>query len=534
MIASSARLGFAAMLAAAASSAAAQNGYSFLDAEKSAVNYGHADVRAQLACRALAGMTGDGITIVSASMLAASGRLPAFCRVVGVIAPQVQFEVALPENWNRRIYMRGNGGFAGENLLAPARAFLRNEALRHGFVAVQTDTGHEAATDVPLGSFAAQLDKKVDYAFRAVHVTINAAKRIAHRYYDRPAAYSYWDGCSTGGRQALIAAQRFPGDFDGIIAGAPVLNFVDTVVSYVSSNRALAESPIPIAKMSLVADAVYKKCDAKDGLADGIIDDPRRCDFDPVKDLPRCTGNTEQTDCFTNGQIAALQSIYRGAQGEGKALFFGQPVGAEKAGVTPLLNNAVVTGWADWYIGMNNQPSRHLAYMQAFLRYIAFGAPQPNYDWKTFDLNRDPPRLEAARRLINATDPDLSEFKNRGGKVIMYFGWADTALNPLMGVDYFEKVRAKFGPATADFFRLYMMPGMFHCRGGVGPDRLDALTPLIDWVETGKRPDALVASEALDGKVKRSRPLCPYPQVARHKGTGSVDDAANFECRNLQ
>ena len=239
----------AAVLLLHGASASAENGYSFLDADKSAVNYRHAATQAQTTCAELRRLASVSFIVLSAEELAGSKDLPAFCRVVGMIPPEIRFEVALPLGWNRRIYMRGNGGYAGELLEAPPRVAQRDAALRHGFVAVQTNTGHDATAE-PLASFAYNnVQKEIDYAFRAVHMTVTAAKTIAGQFYDRPPAFTYWDGCSTGGRQGLMSMQRYPGDFDGVLVGAPVLNFVDTVISGVWNAKALERNPVSLDKM---------------------------------------------------------------------------------------------------------------------------------------------------------------------------------------------------------------------------------------------------------------------------------------------
>jgi feruloyl esterase len=361
-----------------------------------------------------------------------------------------------------------------------------------------------------------------------VHLTAVTAKNLATRYYDRTVTFAYWDGCSTGGRQALMEAQRFPADFDGIVAGAPVLNFVDTLVAGLWHSRALAAAPITPDKLAIVADAVYAKCDAVDGLVDGIIDDPRRCEFEPTRDLPLCAAGYEGATCVTAAQAAALGKIYGGVVSNGKPYFPGQPIGAEKVGLPSLGPAQPVSGWDRWLVAPAGTKPLALAFPESFMRSIVFG--KPDYDWKAFDFDRDVARLADARALLNATDPDLGNFRSRGGKLLMYFGWADTALTPFMAVDYYEKALATNGPDTKDFFRLFMVPGMFHCRGGVGADRFDAMTAVIDWVERGVAPAHLTATRMEDGAVVRTRPLCPYPQVARYTGAGNIDAAASFAC----
>lgn len=517
---------------APAAPVAAQNGYSFTDAAKSPLNFSQATVRPQLACRELRDMTAGSVSILAAEIVAAADGVPEHCRVSGMIVPEVRFEVNLPIAWNRRFYMNGNGGFAGESPDTATRAALRASALRHGFVSATTNTGHDAAQET-LASFALNNPQKViDYAFRAVHLTADTAKRLAARYYGRPVAYSYWDGCSTGGRQGLMSAQRFPADFDGIVAGAPVLNFVDTTILGLWLSRALDAAPITLDTLKIVADRIYAKCDAADGLADGVIDDPRRCPFDPVRDLPKCAAGQDAATCVTEAQAVALGRIYGGPVSNGRPYFFGMPLGAEKVGLSSFGAPQPSSGWDLWIVGRSGGKALQLAFPESFMKYMAFPKADPGYDWKTFDFDRDPARTGEIRRLLNATDPDLSAFRSRGGKLLMYFGWADPALTPFMGIDYYEKALAANGPGTRDFFRLFMVPGMFHCRGGVGTDRFDAMSALINWVENGTAPQSLPAARVEQGQVTRTRPLCPYPQVARYNGTGSADDAASFTCRD--
>ena len=271
---------------------------------------------------------------------------------------------------------------------------------------------------------------------------------------------------------------------------------------------------------------MYAKCAG----ADGVIDDPRRCPFDPTRDLPTCAGVVAGPGCVTEPQARALKKIYGGVIRDGKPYFPGQPLGAEKAGTSAFGEPRSSSGWDRWLIGRDGGKSLQLAYSESFMRYMAFGKPDPSYDWKTFDFEKDPDRMSDIRRVLNAVDPDLTAFRNRGGKLLMYFGWADTALTPFMAIDYYEKALARNGPDTRDFFRLFMVPGMFHCRGGIGTDRFDAMTTLINWVEGGTTPDSIPAARLEQDQVKRTRPLCPYPRVARYKGSGNIDDAASFAC----
>ena len=474
-----------------------------------------------MGCGDLRSLTNYEVSIASAILVAATADAPEHCRVSGQVLPQVGFEVSLPTQWNGRLYMFGNGGYAGEALDSPARRATAARAMRRGYAAAETDTGHSTATE-PLGTFAADRQKLLDYAFRSLHVTAEAAKLLVRSYYGGPPTRSYFEGCSTGGRQGLTLAQRFPADFDGIVVGAPVLNFSGTMVAYANDVQALKAAPIPTSKLPLLADKIYAQCDEKDGLKDGVIDDPRRCGFQPSRDLPKCDGG-DQPGCFTAGQIATLETIYGDVVSQGKRIFPGWPVGAEIAGPNGR------SGWDPWIVS-DAGPTTGATFSEAFFRYLAFSKPDPTYDLSQFNPDRDPPRFEAIHQVLDATDPDLSRFEQRGGKILMYAGWADPALNPLMGVEYYEQVSQRMGAGTGGFFRLFMVPGMFHCNGGVGADTFDKLGPLTGWVENGTVPDAIPASRVVGGKVVRTRPLCAYPEVARYKGSGSTDDAANFAC----
>jgi feruloyl esterase len=511
------------------SSARVQNGSQFRN-WKSSFNDGAA-IKPKLDCSALVSLTSYEFSIETVVLIPAAGEVPPYCHVTGQMLPEIRFELSLPTAWNGRFYMFGNGGYAGETLSSPGRANTRHTALKHGLAVAQTNTGHDAAIE-PLGTFAVNRQKLLDYAWRAVHLTAETSKRLIHTYYGQAPSRSYFDGCSTGGRQGLMSAQRFPDDFDGILVGAPVLDFTGTMTSYVWNGRALEAAPIPPEKLKLISERVYAKCDGADGLVDGLIADPRRCAFDPGKDLPICANDVASDangkDCFTAAQIRTLEAIYRGAEVGGKRLFWGQPVGAE---IEMPAQGRVRSGWSGWMIAPGGR-TISASFAETFFRYLAFPKPDPNYEVKSFNFASDPGRLQTISGILDAKNTDLSRFKARGGKIVMYFGWADTALNPLMGIDYYEQVSARTGPQATDFFRLFMVPGMAHCRGGVGTDEFDAFTALVEWVEKGVAPNQIAASQRRGGQVVRSRPLCPYPQVAKYNGTGNPDDAQSFVCAN--
>jgi hypothetical protein len=387
-----------------------------------------AALKSKIACNELRSLTSYELSVVSASIIPAAGDVPEHCRVSVLIPPEVNVEVNLPSAWNGRLYMFGNGGFAGESFEAPNRVATRGRGLRFGFATAATDTGHSAASE-PGASFAVNRQKLVDFGFRALHVTAETAKLLVRAYYSQAPTKSYFDGCSQGGRQALILAQRFPADFDGILAGAPALANTATMLARAWWMQGLVNNPIPASKLKLVADRVYEQCDAKDGLKDGLIDDPRRCAFDAARDLPRCAAGADNSDCFTPAQITALERVHSDVMSQGKRLFPGWLFGSEIAGPNGQ------SGWIGQAVNNANGQSTWTRYAETFLQFMAFPEKDPNYPLSRFDVDKDPARTAALGQIMDATDADLSAFERRGGKLIMYFGWADPQLNPLMGVD---------------------------------------------------------------------------------------------------
>ncbi|MFN7924824.1 MAG: tannase/feruloyl esterase family alpha/beta hydrolase [Bryobacteraceae bacterium] len=482
---------------------------------------GEAKLRPKTACAALHSLTGYEYSILLAEEIPATNERQAFCHVMALVQPEILIEVSLPAAWNSRLYMFGNGGYAGEKIDAPNRVAHRDAGVKSGFVVTQTNTGHDAERE-PLATFTVHPQKMADYAFRSLHVTAETAKRMAEAFYGRRPAKSYYNGCSTGGRQALILAQRYPEDFDGIIAGAPALNNVAGRMRAIATWQAQAKAPIRTEKLKLLADRVYARCDAKDGAKDGLLTDPTQCDFQPSRDLPVCSG-AEAADCFTAGQVHTIETIYADVMLNGKRAALGFPKGAEVAGPNGK------SGWDGWIL-KDEGLAQSVMYADSALKYMLKGKYDPSANVLDFNLERDGALFEPVGKLMNATDPDLSRFRDRGGKLLMYFGWADPALNPLMGIEYYSSVQSKMGAGTRDFFRLFLMPGVFHCSGGVGPACFDPLMQVVPWVEKGKAPERIVAQQVEQGRVKRTRPLCPHPQVARYKGSGSLDDEANFRC----
>jgi feruloyl esterase len=471
-------------------------------------------------CDALASQKfGDEVKIHSTTVVPAKESLPGHCDVRGVIWPEAQFAIKLPTaSWNERFQMVGNGGTAGVISFA-----AMDNALRKGFATASTDTGHDAAKE-PLATFAYVTPqnphgkrKLLDFAYLSVHNTAVLAKQVIQAYYGKPARYSYWVGCSTGGRQGMQEAQRYPEDFDGLVIGAPGLYLTGNVTRRIWVGQSqVGAGAIPVEKLPLLTKAVYGKCDAVDGLTDGIIDDPRRCGFLPARDVPKCAAE-EGADCFTAAQIKALGKIYGGPHdSQGRQLFPGEPVGSEPV-------------WADNLI---NPIKTVLPRSESQMKFAMLEPPPgPSWSYTMFDFDKDPPRVKRAAAELNPRNPDLAPLKKRGGKIVHYSGWADQQVNPFPGIEYYETVSKRMGErATRDFYRLFMVPGMFHCGGGPGCGTVDWLAAVVDWVEKGIAPEVLTGAHVESGKTTKTRPVCPYPQVARYKGTGSVDDAANFAC----
>jgi feruloyl esterase len=503
----------------------------FASARSSRAQYSIGAVRPAATCEQLELRGLADVAEIAAHTVAAEGNTPQHCRVSGLLSPEIAFEVNLPTPWNGRLFMIGNGGHAGEELDNPGRVAQRRQALENGFAMAQTNTGHYASKEPSATFVLSNPQKAVDYAYRAVHLTAVTAKELANRYYTQPVAKAYWNSCSNGGRQGLIEAQRYPEDFDGIVANAPWVDQTGFTIGAIWNQRAFAETHVSADKLALVADRAMQVCDAVDGLSDGLIDDPRRCNFSVARDVPSCaSGNDASAMCLTAAEAAAVQKVYDGPQSGRRTIFPGFMVGSEA--VLPRANGPATSGWIG-LIAPTEAGGRTADFglAEGTMRYLVFQPPQAEWDFKKFDFGRDPPLLERWGKQANATDTDLREFRARGGKLLMTYGWADAILQPLMGVDYYEKAVAANGRNGTDFLRLFMIPGMAHCGGGVGPDQYDAVTAVVDWVEKGVAPDSMIASKIVNGAVTRSRPLCPYPQVARYKGQGSTDDAANFECK---
>jgi feruloyl esterase len=467
--------------------------------------------------------------------------LPAFCRVVAESKPtsdsDIKIEVWLPvSGWNGKLLGIGGGGFAGQ-----IDTLQLASSMKAGYTATATDTGHTGSSPLDGGWAMGHPEKIIDYGHRGIHEMTNVAKAVIAAYYSKPPQRSYFAGCSAGGRQGLMEAQRYPEDYDGILAGDPANNFTALLATAAYDTQVLTVDPasfIPPAKIPTIAAAVNAACDEADGVRDGILNDPRQCHFDPA--TIQC--KEENSDkCLTAPQVTALKKLYAGTlDSKGRVVYPGFLPGAEEGqGEGP-------GGWEIWITGPAPVKSFLATFANGFFSNFVFG--KPDWDYKTFKVDAD---LKAANErtahTLNATDPDLKPFKARGGKLVVYHGWSDPAITPLSPIDYYESVVKKMGQKDVDsFVRLYMVPGMQHCLGGPGTDSFGAFydlkfddpqhsvyASLEQWVEKGTAPSTIIASK-FEGQdethAKMTRPLCQYPQAAKYKGSGDPNDAVNFEC----
>lgn len=399
----------------------------FADAKGASVDYSKAEISPRKPCDTLTKFKAKEIVEIHATAIPASNNVPAHCRVTGVLSPEIAFEVSLPEKWNTRFYMIGNGGHAGENLEDSGRVSQRNDALRMGFAFAQTNTGHDSRKE-PGGSFVlSNPQKAIDYAYRAVHLTAVTTKDITKDYFGKAVTKAYWNSCSNGGRQGLIEAQRYPEDFDGVVANAPWADQTGFTIGALWNQRALAEAPVSGPKLAMLAVKVMEKCDAVDGLKDGLIDDPRKCSFDAKVDVPACRAGQDDPDCLTSAQAEAVMKVYNGPVSNGKPFFTGYMLGSE----------AVATAGNSNWIGTiaPAQPSAKPAdfnLAEGTMRYLVQTPPKPDWDYKTFDFDKDIHMLDAWSKKADAKNPDLSKFRKQGGKLLMTYGWSDQILQPMM------------------------------------------------------------------------------------------------------
>jgi feruloyl esterase len=434
------------------------------------------------------------------------------CRVVATLKPSpdsnITVEVWLPaRGWNGRFVAVGNGAFNGTIAYGAMAA-----ALLRGYATASTDTGHTG------GGAAWALDhpeKVIDFGWRSAHEMAVLSKQIVAAHYGSPVRYAYWNGCSAGGRQAMQEAQRFPEDFDGIIAGAPGLDWTGRAAQATRIAKILEadeSSRLPAAARQLLHERVIAACDRLDGVEDKLLENPERCTFDPGE--LECKGS-DRAQCLTTAQVATARAIYA------------SPINTKTRRPIPGLARGSELGWTD----LGWTASARATGLDQF-RYLVFR--DPSWAISRFDFAVDLARAEEAdANTINALNPDLRRFIDRGGKLIQYHGWSDPQISPGVSPQYYDRVVAAVGGAdkVRGAYRLFMVPGMGHCSGGTGPNTFDMLTALEQWVENKTAPDRIVASRTIDGSVRMTRPLCPYPQVASYKGSGDPNDEASFVCK---
>jgi feruloyl esterase len=470
---------------------------------------------------------------------AALNNLPGFCEVHGVLKPTpasvIHFEVWMPlTNWNSELEGIGNGGLAGTISFGPMA-----NALRAGFATVSTDTGHDSKEPA---TWLQNRERLIDYSYRGLHLATVTAKAIVDAFYGQSVSHSYFLGCSTGGKQGLMEAQRFPADYDGIVAGDAANFWTRQMMNEVWDGIATStpETNLSRDKLQLIQDAALAVCDALDGLKDGIISDPTHCRFDP-KSLPICKEASE-TNCLTNAELAAVQKLYSGPVDprSGKSLYPGFYPGGElgwgRDGGQMVINRTTTSGVSSY----------------DFFRYALFG--KPDWDWRTFNFATD---IEIAEEklaaITNATNPNLDEFRRLNHKLLYYHGTADPLIPAQNGINYYETVvsfeggGAKGTEQTQQFFRVFLVPGLYHCSGGPGASGFggntaapvrdaehDLISAVSRWVEEGVAPDKITATKyvgnAASNGIAMQRPLCAYPAIPRYKGNGDANDAVNFVC----
>ncbi len=470
--------------------------------------------QAQIACESLKGLQLPDVQITDA----VPAKTPApHCKLSGVIGKEIKFSVWLPDAWNGKFVMGGQGGFAGR----VDNQALSYGALLQGYASAGTDTGHAMMNGAD-GSWAlGEMERIVNYAHLGIHRTTEVSKAAVNARYGRQPEKSYFAGCSNGGRQALMAAQRYPDDFDGIIAGAPALNLTWIANSFANVTQKMYPDPKNLSTPMLnkadrdaLGKAMLAQCDAKDGLTDGIVSDPQVCTFDPK--VIACKGGNKD-GCLSKPELAAAETIYRGP---GKGYGVGFPVGGE----------AEPAGWLPWLVGGKDMagkgmPSLAFGFSTGLLGYMI--AQDKDWSYANYDPSKPHPSAGFFHSTLSPTDPDLSAFRKSGGKLLMFHGWADSALSANMSLDYHGKVLETDASASNDV-RLFMLPGVLHCSGGPGPDQVDYLTALDQWVGGGKAPDELKAGFSKGGG---DRKVCAWPKKAVFTGQGDGRSASQFECR---
>lgn len=440
-----------------------------------------------------------------------------FCYVLARISREINFELLLPDRWNERFLMSGGGGFVGS-----IQNNLRS-SVNAGYATAGTDAGHKGSgieADWALNN----MERQLDFGKLAVHLTAAVSKFIIHAYYCADPAYSYFLGCSRGGGQAMVEAQQYPEDFQGIVAGAPAFSWPAIGAKFIQNSQKnypnpknLSEHVITKDNLRLLQQEILRQCDALDGITDHIINDPGECKFD-FSTLPVCPDSQAHADCFTFGQLSAIKTVYDACMSKKDTIYPGFPYGAENE----------EGGWDVWIAGTNpnfTTPSLHYLFGINMFKYLVFNDPE--WDYGKYEFSNFFEGTRYASAYLDATQTDYTEFKKRKGKMIMYHGWNDPALSAFATIKHYEEVEQK-DKNIQSYIRLFLLPGVLHCGGGPGPDEVDWVKLIRDWVENDKAPERVVLSKKEKDKVVMTRPVFPFPKVAVYSGKGDINLEKNF------
>lgn len=470
-----------------------------------------------LPCEELKTLTIPDVVLVEASQ---RSEPVDHCKVLGTIGTEINFELLLPLAWNARFAMSGNGGFAG------SINFDRTKIVQ-GYAISATDTGHKGV-DFEAAWAYNNPERQLNYAYLAIHRTAVVSKEIIRQYYGKASEYSYFKGCSTGGGQGMMEAQRYPDDFDGIVTGAPAFNRTAYSAEFVQNAQAaypdptqLASSIISSDNLKLLDKMIMSQCDALDGLTDGILNDPRECKFD-FDQLPMVTDDQIRNGSFTAIQLDAVKAVYAGVADQEKQIYPGFPFG----------NESERGAWPQWIVGPNEQtmasnfPSIQFAIGTEMFKYIIM--KDPNWDYSKYDFSNFSAQSKLASSLLDATSTNYEGFKSSGGKMIIYHGWSDYALSAFATINHYEAAR-KVDDGIHNYIRLFLLPGVLHCKGGPGPDSADWLELIRDWVENGNAPERVIMTKWKEGSKVMQRPVFPYPRKTVYKGSGDPSKEFNFD-----
>jgi feruloyl esterase len=475
------------------------------------------DNNACIACEEIIELRFPEVEITEATIIS---EKTSYCKVLGTIGKEINFELLLPGDWNGRFFMGGGGGFVG-SIANGARW-----SVHDGYATSGTNTGHKGnglKADWALDN----MERQINFGHLAIHRTALVSKAIIERYYCHDPEFSYFMGCSRGGGQAMMEAQRYPEDFDGIIVGAPAFGWPAIAAEFIQNIRAIYPDPdklepvITRQNLSMLQAAVLDQCDELDGVKDSILNDPSACDFN-LSVLPTCPDDVIGEECFTLGQLRAIQTVYDGITSDQKEIYPGFPLGGENE----------PGGWMPWITGPNEGsmelgfPSLQFGFGTEMFKYLIF--QDPDWDYSTYDFSDFFEETRYASAYLDATSTDYSEFKKRNGKMIIYHGWNDPALSAYATIEHY-KALGEMDPAISDYVRLFMLPGVLHCSSGPGPDKTDWIGLLRDWVENDNAPDRVIMSRVRNGEIQMTRPVFPYPRKAVYDGKGDPNQEGSFK-----